>query len=255
MQRIVSLAPSATAIIRALRGSEQLVGVTAHCEVEDIPRIGGWLNPDVGAIADLDPDLLLTNDPLQADLRDNLRDRGFDVAHEAPATLEAVLASFRTVGEAIGRPDRGARLEQRAREYVEAVRAATPDGDERPVVYCEEWGDPPMAAGNWVPEAVAVAGGRYPFLEPGERSCEVDRTAVEDADPDHAIVHHCGVSEPDPTELAKRDWALDTQVHAIDDSLLNQPSPHLLAGIKRLARLVGGVDPNDLPGKPRAVDT
>ncbi|QGN08087.1 cobalamin-binding protein [Halorhabdus sp. CBA1104] len=254
MQRIVSLAPSATAIVRALGRDEQLVGVTAHCGLEEVSQIGGWLNPDVGAIAELDPDLLLTNDSLQAELRDELRDRGFDVAHEEPTTLDDVLTSFRTIGDAIGRPDRGARLEQRAREYVAAVDAATPDGEDRPVVYCEEWGEPPMAAGNWVPEAVRVAGGRYPFVESGERSREITGTTVEDVDPDHAIVHHCGAAEPTVAPLEARDWEIDATLQAIDDSLLNQPSPTLLAGIERLARVIGGVAPGELPRKPRTVD-
>jgi iron complex transport system substrate-binding protein len=253
MHRLVSLAPSATAIVRALGAGDRLVGVTAHCEAADVPRVGGWLNPDIETIQDLDPDLLLTNDALQADLRDALRDRGFEVAHEEPSTLDDVLTTFRTIGEAVGRPDRGARLEQRAREYVEAVNAATPDAD-RPVVYCEEWGDPPMAAGNWVPDAVRVAGGRYPFVESGERSKEVDREAVQDAEPDHAIVHHCGASELTVRPLTERDWELNAEVHAIENSLLNQPSPRLLEGIERLAALVGKVDPDEIAGRSVAVE-
>ena len=236
MQRLVSLAPSATSIVRALGSDDRLVGVTAHCEAEGVPQVGGWLNPDFEAIADLDPDLLLTNDALQAGLRDDLRDRGFTVAHEEPATLDEVLRSFQSIGEAIGRPERGASLEQRAREYVDAIRAATPDGDNRPVVYCEEWGDPPMAAGNWVPEVVRVAGGRYPFVESGERSREIEGERVVNADPDHAIVHHCGTGEPTVAPLEARDWEIDATLHAIDDSLLNQPSPRLLAGIERIAQ-------------------
>ncbi|WP_135663745.1 cobalamin-binding protein [Halorhabdus rudnickae] len=242
MGRIVSLAPSATSIVCALGGADRLVGVTAHCEVEAVPRVGGWLNPDIETIDDLDPDLLVTNDPLQADLRDTLRDRGYTVAHEEPATLADVLETFRTLGESIGRPERGARLEARARDHVQQINEATPDGEDRSVVYCEEWGDPPMAAGNWVPDAVRVAGGRYPFVEPGERSREIDGQTIQNAAPDHAIVHHCGTTESSTQPLAERGWDLDAQLHAIDDSLLNQPSPRLLDGIGTLADRLHGID-------------
>ncbi|WEL22588.1 helical backbone metal receptor [Halorhabdus sp. BNX81] len=243
MDRIVSLAPSATSIVQALDADDRLVGVTAHCEVADVPRLGGWLNPDLDRIADLDPDLVLTNDQLQADLRDALRDDGFRVAHAEPATLDDVLSSFRTIGDAIGLPERGERLEERARDRIDRIRNVTLDGKDRPVVYCEEWGDPPMAAGNWVPEAVRVAGGRYPFVEPGDRSRKIDRPAVEAADPDFAVVHHCGAGEPSTRALVEREWDLDAEVCAIDDSLLNQPSPRLLDGIERLASIVSAVDP------------
>jgi len=248
MDRIVSLAPSATSTVTALDAGGRLVGVTAHCDVPDVPRLGGWLNPDLDRIAELDPDLVLTNDSLQADLRDALRDDGFTVAHAEPTTLNAVLETFRTIGDAIGFPERGRVLEERASDRLDRVRDATLDGDDRPVVYCEEWGDPPMAAGNWVPEAVRAAGGRYPFLDPGERSREIDRAAVENADPDRVIVHHCGAAEPSTRPLVEREWDLDAELHAIDDSLLNQPSPRLLDGIERLASIVSDATVSDVDG-------
>jgi iron complex transport system substrate-binding protein len=95
-----------------------------------------------------------------------------------------------------------------------------------------------MAAGNWVPDAVRAAGGRYPFVDPGERSREVDLAAVERATPDHVVVHVCGHGDRiDPATVEERDWAVDAPVHVIDDSLLNQPSPALIDGVERLARL------------------
>jgi iron complex transport system substrate-binding protein len=229
--RVVSLAPSATNVVVALDAEDRLVGRTTHCSA-DASTVGGWLNPDYEAVAECDPDVVLTSDDLQAEVRDALRDRGFDVHHVEPATLDDVLASFADVGAAIGLPERGDALEADYRERVEAVRESAPD--DRPVVYCEEWADPPMAAGNWVPDAVEAAGGRYPFVPAGERSREVDPTAVREADPEHAVVHICGTGEQTDADPAAR-WDLDADVHVVDDSLLNQPSPRLVDGIEHLA--------------------
>lgn len=250
--RIVSLAPSATATLSAMGAGDAVVGVTVHCGL-DRPPVGGWLNPDYDRLADLDPDLVYTADPLQADVRDDLRDRGYDVCHVEPATLDGVVDSFETVGRAAGRPDAGTRLAADARDRLAAVRERVADGSERtdgtsgtdadprPVVYCEEWGDPPMAAGNWVPDAVAAAGGRHPFCDPGDRSREVTEARVAAADPDHVVVHHCGHGDrADPDILAERGWDLDASVHVLDDDLLNQPSPALLDGIETLAELFDG---------------
>jgi len=240
--RIVSLAPSATATLAALGVEDQIVGVTAHCEL-DRPTVGGWLNPNYEMLADLSPELVCTSDGLQAEIRDELRDRGYNVYHHEPSRLDDVLAGFESVGETAGCPEAGADLRVDAKRRLAAVdervdRALAESNHDRtrPVVYCEEWSDPPMAAGNWVPDAVAAAGGRYPFVDPGDRSQEVDRETVAAADPDHAVLHICGTGDQVPTSrLTDRGWNLGASVHVVDDSLLNQPSPRLVDGIELLA--------------------
>jgi len=75
----------------------------------------------------------------------------------------------------------------------------------------------PPATGSPTP---CAAGGRYPFVDPGERSREVDLAAVERATPDHVVVHVCGHGDRiDPATVEERDWAVDAPVHVIDDSL------------------------------------
>ena len=245
--RVVSLAPSATATVAALGAADLLVGVTHHCDppadagdahgTDGPEQIGGWLNPDLDRVDALGPDVVLTSDGLQADLAADCRDRGFDVAHREPATVDDAVAGFAARGADVGRPEAGERLAADARDRLDRVAGAVADRP-RPTVYCEEWSDPPMAAGNWVPGAVRAAGGRYPFVDPGERSREVDLNAVAAADPDHVVVHVCGHGDRiDPETVASRDWAVDAPVHVINDSLLNQPSPALLDGIERLAAL------------------
>ena len=245
--RVVSLAPSATATVAALDAADVLIGVTHHCAPPaaagsshgaDPVAVGGWLNPDLDRVADLDPDVVFTSDGLQADLADDCRDRGFDVRHRAPATLEEVIATFAARGADVGRPAAGERLATDARDRLDRVADAVA-GRPRPTVYCEEWSDPPMAAGNWVPDAVRAAGGRYPFVDAGDRSREVALETVEAADPDHVVVHVCGHGDRvDPETVENRDWNVDAPVHVVDDSLLNQPSPALLDGVERLAGLL-----------------
>jgi iron complex transport system substrate-binding protein len=243
VERIVSLAPSTTATLAAMGSADRVVGVTAHCDL-DRPVVGGWLNPDYDRLADLDPDVVCTADGLQHEIRDELRERGYEVCHVEPDRLDAVLGSIERIGRAVGRPAAGDALAADLRDRIDAVRDETPDAAaDRPIVYCEEWGEPPMAAGNWVPDAIEAAGGRYPFCEAGERSQEVSVEGVTAADPDHVVLHHCGHGDRiDPALLDDRGWDLDATVHVLDDDLLNQPSPALVDGIETLAARLHGED-------------
>ena len=232
--RVVSAAPSATATLSAMGASDQIVGVTAHCHLKR-PVIGGWLNPDYEVLADLEPDLVLTTDSLQAEVRDALRDRGYTVCHVSPQTLPEVIDSFETLGRAIECGPSGRKLAERAQTHIRRIRDLTHDLPTR-TVYCEEWGDPPMAAGNWVPEAVSAAGGTHPFCAPGDRSREVSADEVESVRPTHVVLHHCGhgvhVSE---NAFTGRGWRVDPTIHVLNDDQLNQRSPALIDGIQTLA--------------------
>jgi iron complex transport system substrate-binding protein len=244
--RIVSLAPSATATVVEIGSDDRLVGVTAHCNA-DAPTLGGWLDTDPERVAEANPDIVLTADGLQRDLRDDLQEHDLPVHHVEPSTLGETLDSIQSVAAAVGAEAAGEKLVADCRARIDHIRQQTPDSaDDRPVVYCEEWHDPPMAAGNWVPDAVEAAGGQYPFVESGDRSAEVSAERVADGDPDHAVVHHCGHGErADPEILADRGWTLDAEVHVFDDDLLNQPSPRLVDGIETLAERLHGVEPLD----------
>ncbi len=237
--RIVSLAPSATATLSALGIEDHIVGLTSHCELER-PTVGGWLNPDYDGLAGLSPDLVCTSDGLQREIRDELTDRGYTVFHHEPSRLEDVLEGFESLAAAVGLEDAGADLRRSAEDRLAAVErrveAELADGANQPTVYCEEWSDPPMAAGNWVPDAVEAAGGLYPFVEAGERSQKLEKATIEQINPDHVVLHICGTgSQVSANRIHDREWAIDPEVHVFDDSLLNQPSPHLIRGIEQLS--------------------
>src|ERR1700751_3128079 len=63
--RIVSLVPSWTETLFAFGLSQRIVGVTRFCvapaETAAITRIGGTKNPDINAIVELAPDLVIAN--------------------------------------------------------------------------------------------------------------------------------------------------------------------------------------------------
>ena len=62
-QRLVSLTPSVTEILFALGLEDRIRGVTSWCdyppEVQSLPRVGDFLKPNLEAVLDLEPDLII----------------------------------------------------------------------------------------------------------------------------------------------------------------------------------------------------
>jgi iron complex transport system substrate-binding protein len=62
----------------------------------------------------------------------------------------------------------------------------------RPRVALIEWIDPLMAAGNWHPDLIAMAGGVDLFGAPGRHAPWIAWEALRDADPDVVVIAPCG---------------------------------------------------------------
>jgi ABC-type Fe3+-hydroxamate transport system substrate-binding protein len=92
--RVVSLVPSLTEAVAA-SAPGLLVGATDWCTHPadlDVARVGGTKNPDVPAIVDLRPDLVLANEE---------ENRPVDVEALRAAGLEVDVTHVRTLGEGI----------------------------------------------------------------------------------------------------------------------------------------------------------
>ncbi len=108
MRRVVSLVPSVTETLRAW-GVEP-IACTRFCEQPDLPHVGGTKDPDVSAIADLAPDLVvLDEEENRREDHDALVDAGLavhvlavrDLAHlddEMAGLADAVGARWEPIG-------------------------------------------------------------------------------------------------------------------------------------------------------------
>jgi iron complex transport system substrate-binding protein len=143
------------------------------------------------ALADLQPDLILTQDlcavcalpsgqveAALAYLGCHARVLTLD-----PRMLDDVLDSILAVGQATGVPARAGRLVADLRARLAQVSARVV-GQSRPKVAVVEWVDPPFTAGHWVPDLVTAAGGTPVAARAGEPSAQVNWAEIAAAAPD-----------------------------------------------------------------------
>jgi len=222
-RRIVSLLSSATEMVSALGALDLLVGRSHECDypasVRSLPACTRPLidvdadsrsidaqvkNSARGALSiyevfddvleKLQPTHILTQvqcDVCAVSLRDVERSIASRLASAPelvalnPASLADIWEDFRRVGEAVG-VDAGPVIETlqgRLKRFESA---------EKPTVACIEWIEPLMAAGNWTPELIDLAGGDDVFGTPGVHSPWITWEELLARDPDVIIVAPCG---------------------------------------------------------------
>jgi ABC-type Fe3+-hydroxamate transport system substrate-binding protein len=99
--RVVSLVPSATETLIAM--GVVPVACTRFCEQPELPHVGGTKDPDIAAIVELDPDLVVVNDEENrvADAT-ALVAAGIDVYSMSPRSVEDVGAEVVNLAARVG---------------------------------------------------------------------------------------------------------------------------------------------------------
>jgi len=282
--RIVSFHPTGTELAYALGLGRSVVGVSHECDfppgarrkpvvstsfidpgrmssaeidraVSEAGRAGRSLyRVDVDRVLELKPDLLLIQSLCDVcatpptDLRPVLaamKPRPKVVPQHAH-TFEEMFGDLRELAEAAGADARP--LERALRRRVNAV-VKRARGLPRRRVFCLEWLDPPFASGHWVPEMVAMAGGRDDLARPGRDSARITWTALAEHAPEVLIVMPCGFTlertrQELPAAAARPEWASlpavrNGEVYVADGhSYFNGSGPRLVDGLEILAEIL-----------------
>lgn len=138
-----------------------------------------------------------------------------------------------------------AELQQR----VEGCAHRTQTLSQRPTVACIEWIDPLMAAGNWIPELVMLAGGHCEFGVVGQHSPWLSWDALIEVNPDVIICMPCGFdlerTRQEAQWLCKHpQWmqlkAVQTnRVYVTDgNQYFNRPGPRLVDSLEILTEIL-----------------
>jgi iron complex transport system substrate-binding protein len=119
---------------------------------------------------------------------------------------------------------------------------------DQPTVACIEWIEPLMAAGNWMPELVEMAGGANLFGLAGKHSPWLTWEQLVEADPEVMIILPCGYDinkarEEMPAFTSKPGWpqlsaVRNRQVYLTDgNQYFNRPGPRLAESLEILAEV------------------
>lgn len=281
--RICSLLPSATEIVASLGLADCLVAVSEECDwppaVRGLPAVTASLvdttrlssleidrsvreavgdgRPlyaiDRELLEELEPDLILTQNlcavcAVSANAVGELCASEAEVVALDAHTLAEVEARIACLAELLGVPARGRAVVDEMEATLAAVGERVAAARPRPV-FVAEWLAPPYAAGHWIPELVALAGGREVLGRAGAPSYPTSWDVVRERKPDLVVAAPCGFDH----ERAAREASLPPlgcRAVAVDsNSYYARPAPRLAHGVAQLAFLIHPELADD-PGLP-----
>jgi iron complex transport system substrate-binding protein len=285
--RIVSLLPSATEIVCALGMQHALVGRSHECDfpagVTSLPSLTSpKFNPegssaqvndrvlkilsdalavyrvDAAKLRELRPDVIVTQsqcDVCAVSMRE-VEDAVAEwagirpaIVSLAPYALADIFTDIERVAAALGVADRGREVTDALRSRMEGIAADARSAAVRPRLAVIEWIDPLMAAGNWMPELVTMAGGTNLFGRAGEHSPWMKFEELAGADPDTILLCPCGFDmertlKELPVLAENPAWAclqaikLKNVFVADGNQYFNRPGPRIAESLEILAEII-----------------
>ena len=276
MPRIVSFLPAGTEIVHALGAGHELVGRSHECDfpasVQNLPVVSrptidlngaspaGIDQAVAGRLADgetlyaideilleeLRPDVILTQNlcrvcaPSGDELTRAVRKFAVqpNVLFLTPRTLAEIDENIIAVGRVIGREREASAVVGENRERIDAVRRGVQGATLRTVTFLE-WTAPLFCAGHWVPEMIALAGGKDALGRTGGDSVRIEWQDVLRQSPQTVIVSPCGYRLEESVNLARQlPRVPNAAIYAVDaNAYFARPGPRVAEGVELLAHL------------------
>ncbi|GBC75326.1 Vitamin B12-binding protein [archaeon HR06] len=250
--RIVSLAPSVTEILFAIKAGDKVIGVDKFSdypkEVTDkvkegkIAVVGGIVDPVLEKIIELKPDLIIMGLELQKKLVSSFEDKGLKVLGFGPSDLPELYQKILTIGKVVNREKEAFELVNKMKSKVDEIVNKVKTSKSRPKVYYEVWPNPliSVAKGTWIHDLITLAGGINIFANATAPYPRISSEAVIQANPDIIIL---------PYEIKIEDvksrpgWdkinaVKNNKIYQIDSNLVNRSGPRIVEGLELLAKII-----------------
>ncbi len=253
-KRIISLSPNITQIIYALGAWENVVGVTIYSdfppEVEETPKIGGWVNPNLEAIVTLEPDLVLLMKDQNTIFGQKLDTLGLNkYVIDSNESVNDILASISSLGEVLDKDTQANNLVKELRNELDKISKTAGKTEKKSVLIVV--GRNPgtledvyvIGRNNYINELIDMAGGEN-VIENKRLSIKLTKEAILTLNPDVIIEINHDKSEREAqilntwSQLKLAKAVRDNQVYILSSTVLLHPSQRILEGAKILTKIL-----------------
>jgi iron complex transport system substrate-binding protein len=257
-QRIISIAPSITEMAFALGLDDKIVGVSDYCDypvaTEGLPKIGGFINPNIEAIVKLKPDLVLLYSS-SGKLKSRLDSLNIASLAVSSNSLNDIKQSIQKIAEATGHEKQAKQVlnkfEQQlshvsnkvatsAKPSVLVVMGHSKNSDQSGTIFVAGHHD-------FYNDLIMLAGGQNAFTNTSLKTGTLSTEGILSLNPDVIIDMF---PEPDDhnydLDKVRQQWqslpqvnaVKNNRVHILEENYATIPGPRLGLLLKQMAQLI-----------------
>jgi cobalamin transport system substrate-binding protein len=251
--RIISLAPSITELIFALKKGSNLVGDTTYCnkpeQAKSITKVGGFSDPNLEIIASLKPDLVIaTAQGNPVELITNLQKFSIPLYALNLRNVSEVLESIDRVSQLIGAEKEGKQLHAELSQVVQQAQTANAHRKKRPAIFFLLWYQPIVSAGkdSYINEIIELSGATSVTNKYTGEWLQLDREELYKLRFDAIVYAQHSPNDEEQFKTAIRNnfpSSASPKVYILTEEIL-RPSISFPEVIRALSAIV-----NDIPGK------
>jgi iron complex transport system substrate-binding protein len=247
-QRIVSLAPSVTETLFALGFGNRVVGVTTYCdypaEARKLPKIGGFMNPSLEAIAAKRPDFVIgvssATDPVKAREMERF---GLKVTLISLASVNDILSSIKSIARLLGSPEAGEKLVDKISLQFDEIKKRVASAPRRTTLLAVGLRPLVVVGGkNFINELIFLAGGENIAGNADQPWLNLPDEYVVAKAPQVIIEAGMGSERGDSAkhwgDLKSIPAVREHRVYAYQSDKILRPGPRIGEGLEEIARLV-----------------
>lgn len=262
--RIISLAPSVTEVIYAVGAGDRLIADTTYCDypvaAQKLPKIGGFIDPNVEQIVALKPDLVIGAKGNPREALGQLRQMNIPVVTIDPETLDSAIdESLRIVGKVTGLSKKADKLASDNSKRKEVVAQQAAARAKRPRILMLFTADSlfSVGPGSYLDEMITLAGGVNIAGDTRLAWPELSMEKVIKDDPQIILIISMekGATSSFSDEIlqqlrAKKQWknisaVRNGKVVYLGNDELTLPGPRLINGLEAMAQVISPTPVNE----------
>ena len=249
-KRVISLAPSITEIIFAIKQEKRLVAATRFSDYPEqaklLPKVGSYVQLDLERIISLTPDLCIAvkdGNPIDIILR--IESFGIPVFAVDPQNFKAIIRTIHEIGMILNAPKKNLEIAKQMEHRMLTIKSKTSKLKKKPRVFFQIGISPIVSVGTktFIHELITIAGGTnitsgtipYPRLTKEE---------IISLSPEIFII--TSMARQAVFQEIKKEWQQWTnipairnnRIHLVDSSLFDRAAPRLADGMELLFQLI-----------------